>query len=106
MAQETAETAKKEKKVGSANIACLKCDIYEISVPKAGSMKFYVSTDPRFPMALKSVMTAEGSSQINDTKSLKLNVNVSDSMFQVPKDVEVQDEKIDEPSQAEPPVNK
>ena len=99
------------KKVGSAKVAGFTCDVYTVAAPgkkAGGSTKIYISTNPQLPIMLKR-QTAQGSRSISsDTKVVKLNYNVPDSMFTLPKGTKIETAKTGGPAapNAQPPAGK
>ncbi|HET6453513.1 MAG TPA: hypothetical protein VFI02_03835 [Armatimonadota bacterium] len=87
------------KKVGTATVIGIKCDVFSAS-EKGSSAKLYISTDPRLPTLLKSQETSGALSRSVETKQLKLNYNVPDTMFSLPKGVTVKEEKFPTPPAA------
>lgn len=94
------------KKVGSSTVAGIKCDVYSVTGKVKGhSAKVYVSTDPRLPVPLKLVESMGNLSRTIETRLVKLNYNVPDSMFTIPKGVKVEESKFPTP-QAPPQAPK
>jgi len=89
------------KKVGAAKIAGIDCDVYMMSKVEGGrrkSAKVYVSKDPRLPIPLKIEITMGKGSQIVETRNVRLNVSVPDSMFSVPKGTKITVKALPPPS--------
>lgn len=84
------------KKTGTAKVAGIPCDVYTFAGSKGGSGKLYVSTDPRFPMPLKEVITVGTALRTVETKVVKLNQDIPNSMFVLPKGTKVKEEKFPE----------
>lgn len=91
MLQEMSGPIKGGKKVGTTKVAGITCDVYTVS-GKGGSAKAYVSTDARLPTLLKSEEKSGAASQSIETRQVKLNFNVPDTMFTLPKGVTVKEE--------------
>jgi hypothetical protein len=100
MAAQTKATVRKAKKIGSATVAGIKCDVYKVLMPKGGTVRIYVSADPRFPLPLRTVASVGRESETTETRSIKLGGDVPDSMFSVPKGVKVREVKMREPAEA------
>ena len=84
------------KKVGTKKVAGFDCDVYVLSKTVGGvsrSGKLYVSKDPRLPIALKIEITMGKGSQIVETRNVKLNINVPDSMFALPRGTKITEKK-------------
>lgn len=97
------------KKVGAGKIAGIDCDVYMMSKVEGGqrkSAKVYVSKDPRLPIPLKIEITMGKGSQIVETRNVRLNVSVSDSMFSVPKGTKITVKTLPPPSSKTPPAGK
>lgn len=92
MLEEISGPVKSGKKVGTARILGVDCNVYTAPA-RGGTAKAYVSTDPRLPAVLKMQETSGAASRTIETKQLKLNYNVPDSMFSLPKGVAVKEEK-------------
>ncbi|HEY3297971.1 MAG TPA: hypothetical protein VGK34_04875, partial [Armatimonadota bacterium] len=60
--------AKGGKKIGSAVVAGIKCDVFSVTGKGSGRSKVYVSTDSRFPVPLKSESVAGSASQVTEAK--------------------------------------
>ena len=95
MLEEMSGPVKGGKKVGAAKVAGVNCNVYMVS-EGGGSAKAYVSADSRLPTVLKMVTTMGSMTQTMETMQLKLNYNVPDTMFTIPKGVEVKEEKFPE----------
>ncbi|MHB1001390.1 MAG: DUF4412 domain-containing protein [Armatimonadota bacterium] len=93
--QANAAVPKNAKKTGTTSIKGYKCNIYKISASGA-KMTLYMSTDSRFPLPIKSETTVGKAVEITDTKVLKLNTTVSDSLFVLPKGIKVTERKVKE----------
>ena len=105
MLQEQSGSAKGGKKVGVKRVSGFDCDVYMLSKTVGGvkrSAKLYVSTDPRLPIALKIEITMGKGSQVVESKNIKLNMNVPDSLFALPKGTKVVEKKVNAPGQAAP----
>lgn len=99
MLEEMSGPIKGGKKVGTAKVAGVNCNVYTASA-NGGTAKAYVSTDARLPTVLKMQETSGAESRTIETKQLKLNYNVPDSMFSLPKGVAVKEEKFPTPPKA------
>ncbi|MFA6666443.1 MAG: hypothetical protein WCT06_07700 [Armatimonadota bacterium] len=88
------------KKIGSSVVAGIKCDAYKVTKDKNSSAIVYQSTDPRFPLPLKTVITVGKAKQTTQTKSIKLNTTIASRMFTLPAGVKVKEAKI--PSGSKP----
>lgn len=101
MLAEEAVSLKGGKKVGTARVAGFPCDVYILS-KKVGSAtrsaKAYLCTDPRLPIPLKIEITMGKITQIIETRNVKLNPSLSDSMFALPKGTKVTSQKAMAPS--------
>lgn len=95
------------KKVGTGSVLGFKCDIYQRTIKgNQGNMtvKVWVSTDKRLPTALKMVATGPRGTTTEETKSIKLNIDVPDSYFVIPKGTTVKEVKPGEmPRGQQPP---
>jgi hypothetical protein len=87
------------KKIGTGTVAGFKCDIYKESKGKLIVTRF-VSTDPRFPLPIKSVTDVGVVHQEITTTSLQLNARIADSMFSLPKGMKAKEIKA--PAQGKP----
>lgn len=96
MLAEQTNAAKGGKKTGTAKVAGISCNVYTFTGSKGGSGKLYVSTDPRFPMPLKEVVTVGTAVRTVETKVVKLNQDIPNSMFALPKGTKVKEEKFPE----------
>lgn len=93
------------KKVGTKKVAGFDCDVYTLTKNVGGisrSAKLYVSKDPRLPIALKIEITMGKGSQIIETRNVKLNINVPDSMFAPPKGTKITERKASASGQTAP----
>lgn len=99
---------KSARKVGTGSVAGLPCNVYQVSGKSGAKAKVYVSTNPQFPMAVKAEITGGHARQITDTKQIKLNYRVPDSMFSLPRGmkVEVRSFKAQTPGGKPAPGNK
>ena len=85
------------KKVGKAKVRAFDCDVYSVSMPKAAKghgAKVYVSRDKRFPAVVKIELIAGPKSDIMEVRTMRLNYNVPDTMFTIPKGVKVEERKL------------
>lgn len=101
-----AKPVKGGKKIGAGSVAGLKCDIYRVTPKGGSSATVYVSTDPRLPIPLKVIVSAGGVRQITDTKVVKLNNSISNSMFSLPRGVKVKEQKFNAPQKGQLPSGK
>lgn len=105
MLQDMASPIQGGKKVGTAKVAGIACNVFAIS-GKAGNAKAYVSTDGRLPVMLRMQRTMGAVSQTIETRQIKLNYNVPDTMFTLPKGTTVKEEKFPEAPKQAPPASK
>ena len=99
MLSEQTVAPKGGKKIGTAKVAGIDCDVYSFSEQKNGTTgKLYMSKDPRLPIPLKEVVTIGNAVRTVETRAIRLNYNVPDSMFVLPKGVKVKEEKFPEPT--------
>lgn len=92
-----AGSVKGGKKVGRAQLSGFNCDVYVLSKTVGGitsRAKIYLSTDPRLPIPMKMEVTMGKTVQTVETRNVKLNSNISDSMFTLPKGTKVKEQKI------------
>lgn len=107
MLQMIAGSTKGGKKVGAGTVVGIKCDVYMIPVPGSKmSAKVYVSTDSRLPLPLKMQMSTGSGSQTIETRKLKLNYNVPDSMFSLPKGTKIEEKKLPQAPKVQPPAGR
>jgi hypothetical protein len=85
------------KKVGSAVVAGLKCNVFSVPAQK-GTSRVYISSDPRFPFRMKGEANYNSLHQVSETKIIKLNSSVPDSMFKLPSGTKIQTQKALSPS--------
>lgn len=85
------------KKVGTSKVAGFPCDVY-VSSKKMGAVmthsKVYISTDPRLPIPLKVELAIGKATQTVETRNIRLNAKISDSMFALPKGTKVTERKL------------
>lgn len=101
MLAEESVSIKGGKKVGTAKVAGFACDVYMLSKKVGGmtrSAKAYLCTDSRLPIPLKMEITMGKITQIIETKNIKLNTNLADSMFVLPKGTKVTVQKAAAPT--------
>ena len=79
-------------KLGTARVAGVNCNVFAVSV-KGRTAKAYVSTDARLPVLLKIQEASGTASRTIETRRVKLNYNVPDTMFSLPKGTTVKEEK-------------
>lgn len=96
MLAEQTNAAKGGKKTGTAKVAGILCNVYTFSGGKNGTGQLFVSTDPRFPMPLKEVITVGSAVRTVETKVVRLNQDIPNSMFVLPKGTKVKEEKFPE----------
>jgi outer membrane lipoprotein-sorting protein len=90
------QNVKDVKKVGTGTILGFKCDIYQRTIKtKEGTVtaKVWLSTDKRLPTALKMTATGPKGTTTEETKKIKLNIDIPDSNFVLPKGTVVQEVK-------------
>ena len=90
--QAMAKSSAKGKKVGMGTVSGVKCSVYTASSGK-GRAKWYQSDDSRFPLILKTSITIGSANELTEVHDLKLNSNISDRLFQLPKGVKVTEAK-------------
>jgi ABC-type hemin transport system ATPase subunit len=88
------------KKVGASTVAGMKCNAYKITKGKNSAAIDYQSTDPRFPLPLKTVITVGRAKQTTQTKTIKLNNTIASRMFTLPAGVKVKEAKMPSQPQA------
>lgn len=84
------------KKIGTKLVAGIKCDVYSLS-RNGQSAKVYMSTDPRFPLPLMTEVKAGTVTQVTETKSIKLNASISNTLFTLPKGTKVKVQSLTAP---------
>jgi len=86
-------TAKRlSKKVGRAKLGRFDCDVYEMKItgsPHNATRRIWVNTDPRFPVAVKSLTTAMGTVSTVQITDLKLDTHPSASLFVPPRGIRI-----------------
>ncbi|MBN1425935.1 DUF2092 domain-containing protein, partial [Candidatus Fermentibacteria bacterium] len=80
------------KKVGTETVSGLKCSVFILST-KQGNARVHVSTDSRFPLKMKTHITKGNASETTEIRNLKLNYNVTDALFALPKGTKVVEAK-------------
>jgi hypothetical protein len=68
------------------------CDTYTLTVPSNGEqIEFWVNKDPKFPFAVKTVMTdkARGKVTMVELEKIKLSGVIDDSIFVVPASIKI-----------------
>jgi outer membrane lipoprotein-sorting protein len=109
MLKEMTTPPKDGKKVGKAKVRAFDCDVYSVSMPKAAKghgAKVYVSKDKRFSAVMKIELTAGPKSDTMEVRAMKLNYNVPDTMFALPKGVKVEEKKFEPLPKGQPKLPK
>ena len=92
-----AKPVKGWKKIGTETMSGFKCDIYQF-VEKDRIAKFYVSTDSRLPLKMKTDIRIGNIGQTTVIKNVKLNYEVADNLFVIPAGTKIKEKKVELPS--------
>lgn len=84
-------------KIGAETLNGFKCDIFTIKNDKLDG-KFYISTDQRLPLKIKTIIKVGTVGQTFEIKDVKLNYNVSANLFKLPAGTKIEDKKVELPS--------
>lgn len=85
------------KKVGREKVNGFDCDVYtskRVMGPHTMDIKTWISRDPRFPAAVKTVTKTKNATHTTEVKNVKLGSKPSASIFKLPKGTKVTEMKM------------